>query len=304
MATDNGAVETPQARYGEVFDRGYAHYNGPRLGRVQAFKSLVGFSIKRAMGIRKGWTSKVLPIILYIAVIVPLIVMIGIDAIVPDFNFASYTGYITWTFTVVGIFVAMSAPEMLCVDRRERTLPLYFSRAIGRFDYVFAKITAMTLLTMTMSLVPAVVLWFGRQLTSDRVWQAMKDNIGDLGRIILIGSLIALVLGIIGLVISSMTDRKAVAIAVILVGFLVVTLIGNVALELLEDYEWSKYFIFLSLTDSFRGMSHHLFDDVQYQRYEAIFLADLPLRDYLLYFAGIVVVGLLILRWRYRPTDY
>ena len=81
---------------------------------------------------------------------------------------------------MVGIFVAMSAPEMLCVDRRERILPLYFSRAIGRFDYVFAKVAAMTLLTMTFSLVPSVILWLGRQLTADSVWQAMRDNVDDL----------------------------------------------------------------------------------------------------------------------------
>ncbi len=41
-------------RYGEVFDRGYAHYRGPRLGRRQAVRSLIGYSMKRAMGIRKS----------------------------------------------------------------------------------------------------------------------------------------------------------------------------------------------------------------------------------------------------------
>ena len=50
----------------------------------------------------------------------------------PDVEFASYSGYMSAIFLVVGIFVATTAPEMLCVDRRERTLPLYFSRAITR----------------------------------------------------------------------------------------------------------------------------------------------------------------------------
>lgn len=302
MASDNVST-APAGRYGEVFDRGYAHYTGPRLGRVQAFRSLVGYSMKRAMGIRKSWTAKVLPILLYIAAIVPLIVMIGVDAVVPDFNFASYTNYIVWTFTVVGIFVAMAAPEMLCVDRRERTLPLYFSRAIGRFDYVFAKVTAMTLLTMTLSLVPCVILWLGRQLTADSVWTSMRENIDDLGRILLIGSLIALVLGTIGLVISSFTDRKGVAITVILIGFLVVTAIGGVGIEVLDEYDWSRYLIFLSLTDSFRAVSIHLFDDQRVSGLDTVAMADLPLQTYLLYFVSVVAVGLLILRWRYRPTD-
>jgi len=303
MAVNSGNGIAPPASYGEVFDRGYAHYDGPRLGRRQAFKSLVVYSMKRAMGIRKSWTAKVLPFLLYIAVIVPLIVMIGVDAIVPDFNFASYTGYNTWTFVVIGIFVAMSAPEMLCVDKRERILPLYFSRAIGRFDYVIAKVVAMTLLTMTMSLLPSVILWLGRQLTADSVWQSMRDNFGDLLRIILIGTMIALVLGTLGLVISSFTDRKGVAITVILIGFLVVTAIGNVGLEVLDEYDWSRYLIFLSLADSFRAVSIHFFHDQVVTGQESVALADLPLRPYLIYFASIVIVGMVILRWRYSPRD-
>jgi ABC-2 type transport system permease protein len=259
--------------------------------------------MKRAMGIRKSWTAKVLPILLYVAAVVPLVVMIGVDAIVPDFEFASYTNYTQWTFTVVGIFVAMSAPEMLCVDRRERILPLYFSRAIGRFDYVIAKVTAMTLLTMTLSLVPSVILWFGRQLTADSVWQAMRSNFDDLLRILLMGTSIALVLGTMALVISSFTDRKGVAITVILIGFLVVTAIGNIGLEVLDDYEWSRYMIFLSLSDSFRAVSIHLFDDQQVSGLDAVALANLSLGTYLIYFVSIVVVGLLILRWRYSPRD-
>jgi ABC-2 type transport system permease protein len=255
------------------------------------------------MGIRKSWTAKVLPFLLYIAAVVPLIVMIGIEAVVPDFSFASYTNYMTWTFTIVGIFVAMTAPEMLCVDRRERTLALYFSRAIGRFDYVFAKLIAMTLLTMTLSLVPSVILWLGRQLTADSVAAAMRENVDDLGRIILLGSLVAMVLGTIGLVISAFTDRKGVAITVILVGFLIVTAIGGIGIELLEDYEWSRYLIFLSLTDSFRAVSIHLFDDQRVSGLDTVAMADLPLQTYLIYFVSVVVVGLLILRWRYRPTD-
>lgn len=311
MSTNQQPAQ-PATRYGEVFDRGYAHYDGPRNGRSQAFRSLVVYSMKRAMGIRKSWTAKILPFLLYFAAIVPLIVMIGIDAVLPrimgdegasEFSIASYTSYMAWTFTMVGIFVAMTAPEIICVDRHERTLPLYFSRAIARSDYVVAKIVAITMLTMTLSLVPSVILWLGRQLTSKHVWQSMQDNIGDLGKVVLVGSTVALVLGIVGLALSSITNRKGVAITVILIGFLVLTFIGNVGLEILEDYEWSKYFIFLSLADCFRAFSIHLFDDQRLSRYDAVLLADLSFQTYCIYFAAIFAVGVLFLRWRYRPTD-
>ncbi|MBA3275947.1 MAG: ABC transporter permease [Chloroflexia bacterium] len=299
MSADNPTTP-PAGRYGEVFDRGYAHYTGERLGRKQAFRSLVGYSMKRALGIRKSWTAKVLPFLLYTAAVVPLVIMIGVSALVPDAGFASYSGYLAAIFLIVGIFVASATPEMLCVDRRERTLPLYFSRAITRFDYVFAKIVAMTLLTMTLSMVPSIILWFGRQLVSDSPWQAMRDNVGDLGRVVFVGALIALVLGTGGLMISSFTDRKGIAVTVIIIGFLIVTGMANVGLELLEEYDWSRYLILFSVQDTFEAISDHLFHD---STNPLVPQANLSLSLYVGYVLSLVVVGMLILRWRYRPRD-
>ena len=287
------------ASYGEVFDRGYQHYDGLRLGRTQAFRSLIGFSIKRAMGIRKPWTSKILPILLYTAAIIPLIVMIGVAALVPQVEFASYSGYFAAIFTIEGIFVATIAPEMLCPDRREKTLPLYFARAISRSDYVFAKLLATILLTMTMSLIPAVILWIGRQLVADSPWTAMKDHVGDLGRVLLAGVLIALFLGTAGLMISSLTDRKGVAVTVIIIGFLLLTGATHAAFSVL-DQDWRRYLIFLSLQDVIAGVLSHLFHDVNSQLVE---VANFSLSVYIGYILVMVVVFILIIRWRYRPQD-
>ncbi|HWV22686.1 MAG TPA: ABC transporter permease subunit [Thermomicrobiales bacterium] len=287
-------------RYGEIFDRGYAHYDGPRRGRRGAITSLIGYSMKRAMGIRKSWTAKVLPFLLYIAITIPLIVMIAIAAIVPDIPFASYSGYISGIFFIVGIFVATAAPEMICIDRHERTLPLYFSRAIARSDYVFAKIVAMTLLTMTMTVIPSVLLWLGRQLTAKGVVQAMKDNAGDLGRVVLVGVLIAVVMSCLALMISSFTKRKGVAITIIIIGFLVLTAFAHAGFNLLSDREWSRYFLLLDLNGVFQGLSAHLFDDVNNPFVDQ---ANFSVTELLTYMVGLVVVSVIILRWRYAPRD-
>jgi hypothetical protein len=251
------------------------------------------------MGIRKPWTSKVLPFLLYVSAIIPLVVMIGISAIVPDLEFASYSGYFQGIFLTVGIFVATIAPEMVCVDRREKTLPLYFARAITRFDYVFSKLLATSLLTMTMSVLPAVLLWLGRQLVEDSPWKAMRDNIGDLGKVIVIGALIALVLGTTGLAISSVTSRKGVAVTVIILAFIMLTSIAATVEELV-DAEWKRYFIFLSLTDVFAGfMLDYLGTGDSAFAQEADFTA----LEYLAFMIGLVVVSVLFIRWRYAARD-
>jgi ABC-2 type transport system permease protein len=285
--------------YGEVFDRGYSHYDGPREGRRRAVWSLFTYSIKRAMGIRKSWTAKVLPILLYVSSFVPLIVMIGVAALLPQANIASYDDYFGGIYVLVGIFAATVIPEVLVPDRREKTLPLYFARAITRFDYVIAKLAAAAVLTMTISVLPAVILWLGTQLVADAPATAMRENIDDLGRVILLGTLIALTLGTISLVVSSLTDRKGVAIAIIVIGFLVIS--GLIDLAITElDFDWRRYLVFGAFTHVFGAISASLFDA---RPDNIVRRADLPIWMYYAWCCFVIVAGSLFVRWRYSPRN-
>ena len=304
-------VPEQDARYGEIFDRGYAHYDGARRGRRGAITSLIGFSMKRAMGIRKSWTAKVMPFILYVAATIPLIVMVGILAVfrsmgefgnMADFrDFASYSGYFSAIFTMLGLFVAICAPEMICVDRHERTLPLYFSRAINRVDYVLAKIIAMALLAMTMTALPGALLWFGRQMTEEKARQAMTDNFDELIKVLILGVLTSLLYGTVGLMVSSFTTRKGVAIAMMLIGFLVLAGVGHGLATALEDYEWSKWFLLLDFSTLVTSLSNHFFNDVSGNT--AVERLDLSQTQNILIMLAITLVAGLILRWRYAPRD-
>lgn len=298
--TSPSATETP--RYGEVFDRGYKHYDGPRRGRRGAITSLIGYSMKRAMGIRKSWTAKILPFLLYLSASIPLIIMIGITAIVPDFEFASYTDYFSGIFTLVGLFVAIAAPEIICVDRHERTLPLYFSRAIYRGDYVLAKVIAMSLLTMTMTGLPGALLWLGRQLTAEDIQQAMVDNVGDLGKILFLGIMTSLLLGTLGLMISSFTNRKGVAITIILIGALVLTGAAQSLAISLEEYDWSRWFLLGDLQTVVLSLSTHLFDDSTVPN-RFVEQADFSFEGVVVYMVALTVLAWVVLRWRYSPRD-
>jgi ABC-2 type transport system permease protein len=258
--------------------------------------------MKRAMGIRKSWTAKVMPFLLYLSASIPLVVMIGISAIIPDFDFASYTDYYAGIFTLVGLFVAICAPEMICVDRHERTLPLYFSRAIYRGDYVFAKVVGMALLTMTMTGLPGALLWFGRQLTAANIREAMVDNIGDLGKILFLGIITSLLLGTLGLMISSFTKRKGVAITIILIGFLVLTGAAQSLSIALEDYEWSRWFLLADLGTLVTSLSIHLFDDATGTN-EFVERGNFSMEGVVAYMILLTVFAWIVLRWRYAPRD-
>ncbi len=295
------SLAAADARYGEVFDRGYAHYDGKRLGRRHAWWALTVYSMKRAMGIRKSWTAKIIPFLLYLAAIIPAIVMIGLVALVPRAEIASYPQYFEAIVLIAWIFAATVAPEMLCVDRREHTLPFYFARSITRFDYVFAKLAATILLMATLTVLPVVILWLGRQLVADSPGQAMRTHLDDLGKVVLIGVMLALVAGVAGLAVSSITPRKAVAVAIIVIGYLMLTSIAHAAFAA-SDGNWRRYLIFMSPIDLFLGLIEGLFPSRELDQH-LVGLANFPIEVYLLYMIALAVIGVLFIRWRYAPND-
>lgn len=206
-------------RYGEVFDRGYQHYTGPRLGRSGAIRSLIGYSIRRALGVKKRWTAKIIPILLYAAAFLPTIVIIGIRAFIAPrseqlasgFNYGALYASLS---IILLIFAATSAPEMLCDDRRENTLALYFSRPITRADYVLSKVAALGILMSTLALIPALILFFANTLLASSPLHYLSDNAGDIWRIIVTGVLLSVFYAAIGLVIAAFTNRKGIAAAI------------------------------------------------------------------------------------------
>jgi ABC-2 type transport system permease protein len=212
-------VSATPSQYGEIFDRGYLHYDGPRLGQAHAIWALARYSMARALGVRRSWTAKIIPMLLYAAVAIPVLIAIGMRAFVPRFSFLDYPSFFGAIFLLEGIFVALIAPEMVSSDRHDRLLPLYFSRPIGRNAYVVAKLLATGLLTLSMSLLPAMVLWLGYGLLAKDPIIAMRESLDDLGRIIVAGVLIGFYLGAIGLAIASFTGRKSVAVGIIVLGF-------------------------------------------------------------------------------------
>lgn len=300
MATSNPSAPLAEpARYGEVYDRGYKHYDGQRLGRNHAFNALIRYSIQRALGIKKRWTAKIVPIIIYIVALGTVAILIGIEAFLPQSETMSYSDFFIFIFLVEGLFVATMAPEMLCPDRRENVLTLYFSRAISRLDYVLAKLAATAILTLTVSFAPVALLWIFRQLLADKPLTALVDNLDQLGKIAIAGGLIALYMGAVGLAISSFTGRKAIAIPVIFVGYLVTEGLVNGFAHALRDQGWSDYLLFLSPATLVNNLAYSFFPT------EDSVTLDIPFEwwAYVAAMALTIVAAVAIMVWRYVPED-
>jgi ABC-2 type transport system permease protein len=129
-------------------------------------------------------------------------------------------------------------PELVCPDRRDRTLSLYFSTAIGRLDYVLGKIAAALMPLLLVTLAPVLLLYVGTVLFSVHPVGYLQAHWLDLPRIIASGLIVATFYGLVGLAISSLTSRRAFAVG----GYLAFLAISTVMGGVLSDALNARYF--------------------------------------------------------------
>ena len=220
--------------------------------------------MKRGLGIKKRWTAKLIPFILYVGAFAPAIIVVALLAFVESttpgqdsvtFGYADLNGF---TAFILLVFAAACAPEMLCDDRRENVLSLYFSRAITRLDYLLAKISALAMLMGTIAFGPALVLFLGKTLLDDNPLSAFANHIGDLGRIAVFGTLVSIYWASIGLGIAAFTNRKGVAAAIFIGGVFILTALAN-ALYHAMNSSARRFLVLVSPIDLLGAISHWLF---------------------------------------------
>ena len=124
---------------------------------------------------------------------------------------------------ILVLFCATVASELVGKDQRNRTLSLYFSRAVSRFDYTFAKFAALTSAMLVLTLGPQLLLFIGNGMAADDLGGYARDN-WDLVFPIIAGSLlVSAVIASVGLCIAAYLPRRAYSTAAI-VGTFILTL--------------------------------------------------------------------------------
>jgi ABC-2 type transport system permease protein len=207
---------------GTIYDIGYRHYDGPRLGRRGAVGAIVGAGLRAVFGFGRSGRSKIIPWGAVILAALPAVVAVAVRVLAGDIlDLYDYDGYVWNIGALLPIFIAAQAPELVVNDIRHRVLPLYFSRPIRRIDYVAAKIAALSIGLLAITLAPVLLLFIGRVLSTDDLVAAVGDEIGAMPEIIGSGVIHAVVLASIGLAICSLAGRRAYAAGAVLAVFLI-----------------------------------------------------------------------------------
>ncbi|WP_415947612.1 ABC transporter permease [Streptomyces sp. KLOTTS4A1] len=243
---------TDQAAQTRIHNIGYRNYDGPRLGRAYARRSLYSQSLRGAYGLGRSAKSKVTPMILAAVMCVPAAIIVAV-AVATDANALpiEYTRYAIVTQAVIGLFLAAQAPQSVSRDLRFKTVPLYFSRPVERIDYVLAKYAAMATALLILTGVPLIILYAGALLAK----MDISDQTAGFAQGLVSVLLLSLLFAGIGLVMAALTPRRgfgvAAVIAVLTISYGAVSTVQAIAYETGSTgaIEWLGLFSPITLID-------------------------------------------------------
>jgi ABC-2 type transport system permease protein len=107
-------------------------------------------------------------------------------------------------------------------------LPLMFARPLTGADYVLAKVGSIASILVAFSLIPQLVLFIGNMLVSDSALDYLTGHLDILWKVPVSVLLLAVYYAVIGVAISSLTDRRIVAGASIIGLFLVTSITAGI----------------------------------------------------------------------------
>jgi ABC-2 type transport system permease protein len=217
---------------GSIYDLGYRPYEGARLGRSYAFRSLFLYSLRSIFGISRSVMAKVFPIGLAAVALLPAVVQLGVAAIAPaDIRLIRPENYFEFVEIVLVLFCAVTAPELIGRDQRYHVLPLYFSRALSRGDYLAAKASALFAALLAVSLAPQLVLFAGSAVAASNLGDYVLHNADILAPMAASSLVIAAFMSAVSLTLGSQTPRRAYATVAVLAYFVIFGVVGGILVE-------------------------------------------------------------------------
>ncbi|SOD63707.1 ABC-2 type transport system permease protein [Streptomyces zhaozhouensis] len=210
-----------------IHNIGYRSYTGERLGISYARRALFTHSLRGSFGLGRSARSKVLPMGLFGIMAAPALVMVAIAAFVGlDELPIEYTSYALFMQPIVGLYIALAAPQMVSLDLRYKVTPLYFSRPIERGDYVAAKYAALSSAIFLFVALPLVIAYIGGLLAE----LGFADQTKGFAQGLVISVVFALLHAAIALWVASLTPRRGFGVAAV-IGVLTIPYFAVTALQ-------------------------------------------------------------------------
>ncbi len=308
MTAPNLAAASSPA--GSIYDLGYRHYEGRRRGRVYAMWSLYVESVRGVWGFGRPMSAKAAPFILAGLYALPALFQLAFSAQLAQAiaqgqapSLFTYHNYFNQIAFFMILFLVAQAPELVCRDQRYTVLPLYFTRALSRFDYAAAKFAALATAIFSALMVPMIALFIGNILMGTDTFKAAGDEWPRALPAIPASALTAASLAAISLALSAFSPRRAYAAIGLVAYFLLMEIVPSVVYTVGQrsDWTWSDKLILLTPTTALSGATDWFFGVDPRGR---DFPATLGPEAYVLAVIGLAVVftGVLLFRYRRIPA--
>jgi ABC-2 type transport system permease protein len=274
----------PITRAGNIYDLGYRRYEGARLGRAHAIRSLVTHSFRTTYGIGRGGRAKIAPFVFGGMAVLPAVIVVGVLTIAArigvDREFErtpaiiGYANYFSSISAIIALFCAAQAPELFGRDQRHGVLPLYFARALRRSDYALARLAGFVLGVLALLLFPMLILFLGRVLLSTDIAGAFGDNLPNIPPVVAQALVIAGLYGGLAMTISAYTPRRAYATAGIIALFVLPGLVTGIVIGI-GTTSFGSWLVLLSPNTVVDGTNAFFF---RHPLGEEYFFVDIPLQ--------------------------
>lgn len=214
-----------------IHDIGYQRYTGPRLGRAAVFGAIYVHGLRAAYGLGRSAKSKIFPWLVFgiVGLVAVILAAIRSQTGLLPLNYIQFADAVSW---LIIFFVAVVAPELVSRDMKSGVLPLYFSRPLRSADYLGAKVAALVTAVWALLAGPQLILFLGGAFTTKTGMSGVWDELGDLLPAWGYSLLWALVFTGIGLLVASLTGKRAFAAGGIVAVFLMTTPVVGVLANL------------------------------------------------------------------------
>ena len=287
----------PATRPGSIYDLGYRRYEGQRLGRAHAIRSLVNHSFRTTFGLGRGGRAKAAPFIFGAIATLPAVVIVGGLTVAARFGFdrqldetelIGFDTYYNSILAIIALFCAAQAPELFGRDQRHGVLALYFARALRRSDYALGRLVGFVLAVLVLLLVPMTILFLGRVLLSTDIGGSLAKNLPNVPPILGQGVIIAALYGGLAMAVSAFTPRRSYATAGIIALFILPGLVAGIVIHL-GSSTVGTLLVLLSPNTIVDGTNALLFGRSLGEEY---FFVDLPLWTFLV--AAVVAIAIVV----------
>jgi ABC-type transport system involved in multi-copper enzyme maturation permease subunit len=295
------------ARTGTVFDIGYRNYTGVREGRRRSRLAILRDGVRIALGVGRGGRAKIFPWF-FIALLAAIGLIMAIVAGAAErfagpgaaerMNIPSHNDFYWMTATILFVFAALVAPELLCRDRREGTIHLYLVRPLTGSDYIASRWAAFLGVMLAAAWLPQILLFFGLAMGDAVPLAYLRAHWSDIPRFLAAGLAMAAFATTLAMLTASFTTRRAYA-AVFLVGLFVITTPFTVGLAQELDGRPGQWMSMFSLLNIPLHVNDVIFGEVGELTRDAPARALGPAALVAWYVAWVLVPGG-ALWWRYR----